>query len=111
MKEVILLLNSIKIEMDDFYNHTLPLVEKELTLVINKIKNCTNVESASEFFNVLDAIKDSLATLYYQYNITLPDRLNNFMYEYDYWAGRGSAPLFNGRKEFFEEIKSYRFKL
>lgn len=79
----------LEIELKDMqqvaesFNLKFSLLSQQIAHVFSKIESCKTLESAHEYFEVLDMIQSGLACLLYKYNIGMPDRLIRFVQDFD----------------------------
>lgn len=62
---------------------TLSLLSQKIRHIILKIKACETVDSAQEYFDLLDKIQSTLACLVFKEEIGIPDKLRNFVSDFD----------------------------
>lgn len=81
-----------KIEMN------LPLLSQKIAYAFTKIKECTTMAEANDYFEILDIIQQTLACFVYKYNIGIPTRLDRFVHDFDNFE--------EAKKYYFPKIKS-----
>lgn len=60
----------------------LDLYSRDIAILITKI-NKSSYEESDDFFNELFHLQDDLATVFYKYDFKMPEKLYNFMYDFD----------------------------
>ncbi len=71
----------------------LTLLSQTVKYIFSQIKTCETIETANEYFMILDKIQSSLVTLVCEEEINIPERLSKFVSDFDN----------------FEEAKEYYF--
>ncbi len=74
------------------------LLSQKLKYIFSKIKECPTLESAKEYFNLLDDIQEELSLFVFEEGIGIPERLEHFVREFDRY--------FQDREKFFQKIKN-----
>ena len=78
----------------------LSLLTQKTKYIFSQIKSCESIEHANDFFDLLGDIQSVLAWLVFEQEIGIPDRLRQFVRDFD----RMDDPV--ERKYYFEKIKS-----
>lgn len=61
----------------------LSLLSQKIKYIFSKIKSLPSLESAEDYFNLLEKIQEVLASLVFKHDIGLPDRLHKFVQDFD----------------------------
>jgi hypothetical protein len=85
-------------EAANLLNEKLRILSQIIKYTFDMIKTCESVDSAQKYFDVLDIIQSSLASLVHNQDINMPERLWRFMRDFDNFE---EAKLF-----YFEKIKN-----
>lgn len=64
-------------------NRSLSLVSQKIKYLVLKIKSCECLDDAIKYFDLLDKIHFSLATLVFKEEIGIPDKLRQFVSDFD----------------------------
>jgi hypothetical protein len=73
------------------------LLDQNIRYILSKIKDSETIEAAEDYFNLLDEIQGTLATLVFTEEIMIPDRLRTFVRNFD--------NIENDKNYLFKEIK------
>ena len=75
-------LNNLK-DTGIIFARNLSIISRIILDLFNKIKPCKKIEEANQYFDQLDAIQSTLATLVHKEDIEIPSRLWKFMSDFD----------------------------
>jgi hypothetical protein len=79
----------------------LSLLSQKIKYIISRIKTCETLESADNYFNLLDIIISTLNLLVYKEEIGISDRLSKFMHNFD--------NIHENKEYYFKKIKSKEY--
>lgn len=85
------------------FSSNLHIISTTVSYIFSQIKTCPTIEAAQQYFNMLDTIQSTLATLVHEHGIEIPARLWRFMSDFDNFE--------EAKNMYFEHIKtgSYTF--
>ncbi|HRN77748.1 MAG TPA: hypothetical protein PLU71_00770 [Candidatus Dependentiae bacterium] len=104
MKDIFITPSDIKKDIKEIeqlgaqVSQRLNLMAQNIKYIFSKIKLCENIESAENYFEILDDIQSMLSILVYKYDMGIPDRLWRFMSDFDNFE--------EAKKYYFPQIKS-----
>ena len=80
----------------------LSLLSQKIKYIFSKIESLPSIESAEEYFNLLESIQAVLASIVFKYNIGLSDSLHKFVQDFDNFDYHNQIYL-------FQQIKSGKY--
>lgn len=101
-KEIVTEVKSIEKEGADLALK-LSLLYQKIKYIISKIESCPTAESANEYFDLLDKIQESLASLVFKCEIGIPDHLFRFVSDFD--------NIDHYKDHLFKKIKNGKYSL
>lgn len=97
----------IEIELREIENEgtslalKISLMSQKIKYIFFKIESCNSIQSAAEYFDLLDKMQMCLATLVFKHEIGIPDRLHRFVQDFD--------NIDHYKDYLFEQIKSGKY--
>ncbi len=107
MKDAFVSLGEIKNELKEIeslginLSRNLGLLSQKIKYIISQIKLCETIESANDYFDLLEKIQSILACLVFKEKIGIPDRLRDFVSDFD--------NLEQDKEYFFKRIKNNEY--
>ncbi len=81
----------------------LSLLSQKIKCILLKIESCPSIETADEYFYLLDKIQEVLASLVFKHEIGIPDHLSKFVQDFD--------NIDHYKDHLFKQIKNGKYSL
>ncbi len=84
-------------------NRRVELIFQYLRYIFHQIKTCKSEDMAMNYFDSLEAIQDVLAVISFSQGISLPDRMAQFVYDFDNFE--------RARDYYFPKVRNGEYRL